>query len=135
VCYTTCTQILEPDTNTPWVARAPKNKDALRWYHMACYRLSHAGMYLLIDQKIYNIQDIMCALIGQTAATWVFVRGQSFAARACTCHRFKIFYKSNIKCWPPSPPLTRIVKCIEAFMCKNFLFLLLKSVPLHLYMQ
>ncbi|XP_031567711.1 E3 SUMO-protein ligase RanBP2-like [Actinia tenebrosa] len=46
VCYTMCAQVQEPDITTPWVATAPKNKDALRWYHMACYRLSHAGHLL-----------------------------------------------------------------------------------------
>lgn len=43
VCYLTSAQIQEPEINTPWVATAKKNKDPLKWYHMACHRLSHSG--------------------------------------------------------------------------------------------
>ncbi|KAK3747481.1 hypothetical protein QZH41_002159 [Actinostola sp. cb2023] len=46
VCYLTSIQVIEPEINTPWVATAPKAKDALRWYRMSCHRLSHSGHLL-----------------------------------------------------------------------------------------
>ncbi|XP_078378795.1 E3 SUMO-protein ligase RanBP2-like isoform X2 [Oculina patagonica] len=46
-CYLVSTSIAEPETKTPWVARAPKNKDPLKWYVMACSRLSQTGHFLM----------------------------------------------------------------------------------------
>ncbi|KAJ7392582.1 hypothetical protein OS493_010231 [Desmophyllum pertusum] len=46
-CYLTSVSIAEPETKTPWVARAPKNKDPLKWYIMACSRLSQTGHFLM----------------------------------------------------------------------------------------
>ena len=45
-CYLASISISEPETKTPWVARAPKNKDPLKWYVMACSRLSQVGKFL-----------------------------------------------------------------------------------------
>lgn len=45
-CYLTSVSIAEPETKTPWVARAPKNKDPLKWYIMACSRLSQTGEWI-----------------------------------------------------------------------------------------
>ena len=42
-CYLASVSISEPETKTPWVARAPKNKDPLKWFIMACSRLSQVG--------------------------------------------------------------------------------------------
>lgn len=42
-CYLASVSIPPPETKTPWVARAPKNKDPLKWYIMACSRLSQTG--------------------------------------------------------------------------------------------
>ncbi|XP_022791125.1 RANBP2-like and GRIP domain-containing protein 2 isoform X1 [Stylophora pistillata] len=46
-CYLASVSILQPETKTPWVARAPKNKDPLKWYIMACSRLSQTGHFLM----------------------------------------------------------------------------------------
>ena len=65
-CYLASVSISEPETKTPWVARAPKNKDPLKWYVMACSRLSQVGKWMntvpdifynfvILDYKKYKI--------------------------------------------------------------------------------
>ena len=46
-CYLASVSIAEPETKTPWVARAPKNKDPLKWFIMACSRLSQVGEWVV----------------------------------------------------------------------------------------
>ena len=46
-CYLASVSIPEPDTEMPWVTKAPKHKDPLKWFVMACSRLSHIGKGLL----------------------------------------------------------------------------------------
>ena len=46
-CYLASVSISEPETKTPWVARAPKNKDPLKWFIMACSRLSQVGEWVV----------------------------------------------------------------------------------------
>ena len=46
-CYLASVNISEPETKTPWVARAPKNKDPLKWFIMACSRLSQVGEWVV----------------------------------------------------------------------------------------
>ncbi|XP_068685132.1 E3 SUMO-protein ligase RanBP2-like [Montipora foliosa] len=46
-CYLASVSIVDPETKTQWVARAPKNRDPLKWYVMACSRLSQVGHFLM----------------------------------------------------------------------------------------
>ena len=64
-CYLASTSISEPETKTPWVARAPKNKDPLKWFVMACSRLSQTGEYCTCSMVIScakNVLILMCTL-------------------------------------------------------------------------
>lgn len=53
-CYLASVSISEPETKTPWVARAPKNKDPLKWYVMACSRLSQVGKWMNTVPDIFQ---------------------------------------------------------------------------------
>jgi hypothetical protein len=50
-------------------------------------------MIVLIKYLRYNA----CSYCLKVCNMSVYIRGQRFSAHACTSHRFKIFYKSNIE--------------------------------------
>jgi hypothetical protein len=52
---------------------------------------------LLIKYLRYNARSDWSKVCNMHAYIRVYIRGQRFSARACTYHRFKIFYQSNIK--------------------------------------
>ena len=58
-CYLASTSIPEPETKTPWVARAPKNKDPLKWFVMACSRLSQTGKYCTWSVVISRAKNVL----------------------------------------------------------------------------
>ncbi|XP_070538551.1 E3 SUMO-protein ligase RanBP2-like [Ptychodera flava] len=64
-CYLASLQTPLPDTQTSWVAmavRRSEGRDPLRWYHLACSRLSQVGHLVdnLCDQYAEKGLDKMC---------------------------------------------------------------------------
>ncbi|XP_074633716.1 E3 SUMO-protein ligase RanBP2-like isoform X4 [Acropora palmata] len=81
-CYLASVSISEPETKMPWVARASKNKDPLKWYVMACSRLSRVGHFLMATRDRHgaawmnNSHISCCSLQGLQEILSTIYRGE-----------------------------------------------------------
>jgi hypothetical protein len=98
-------------------------------------------IYIFIKYLRYNARSDWSKVCKRS----VYIRGQRFSARACTFHRFKIFYKINIKrsivsiycdintlrgkfLWLPSCSTTPIVFYISQHIDMRGRFIFLKYI-------